>query len=55
MTTIRLVSGELVVMPNSVLFKNPVEVLTSQPKRRVTIITGSRRIITGAIIGLYVL
>ena len=40
MTTVRLVSGELVVMPNSVLFKNPVEVLTSQNKRRVTIITG---------------
>jgi small-conductance mechanosensitive channel len=40
MTTIRLISGELVVMPNSVLFKNPVEVLTSQNKRRVTIITG---------------
>lgn len=40
MTTVRLVSGELVVMPNSVLFKNPVEVLTSQTKRRVTIITG---------------
>lgn len=38
MTTIRIVSGELVVMPNSVLFKNPVEVLTSQRKRRVTII-----------------
>jgi small-conductance mechanosensitive channel len=40
MTTIRLISGELVVLPNSVLFKNPVEVLTSQNKRRVTIITG---------------
>jgi hypothetical protein len=40
MTTIRLVSGELVVMLNSVLFRNPVEVLTSQNKRRVTIITG---------------
>ena len=40
MTTIRLISGELVVMPNSVLFKNPVEVLTSQNKRRVTVITG---------------
>ena len=40
MTTIRLISGELVVMPNSVLFKNPVEVLTTQNKRRVTIITG---------------
>ena len=40
MTTIRLISGELVVMPNSVLFKNPVEVLTSQNKRRVTTVPG---------------
>ena len=40
MTTIRLISDELMVMPNSVLFKNPVEVLTSQNKRRVTLIRG---------------
>jgi small-conductance mechanosensitive channel len=37
---IRKTSGELVVVPNSFLFKNPVEVLTSQPQRRVTIIAG---------------
>jgi small conductance mechanosensitive channel len=40
MTTVRLVSGELLVMPNLVFFKNPVEVLTSQSKRRVTINMG---------------
>jgi small conductance mechanosensitive channel len=34
MTQIRLPSGELVVMPNSTLFKNPVEVLTNRNKRR---------------------
>lgn len=40
MTKIRLVSGELVVVPNSMLFKNPVEVITDQNKRRITIVTG---------------
>lgn len=40
MSMIRKTSGELVAVPNSVLFKNPVEVLTSKPKRRVTIMTG---------------
>ena len=40
MTRIRKTSGELVVVPNSFLFKNPVEVLTNQSKRRVTIIAG---------------
>ena len=40
MSMIRKTSGELVVVPNSFLFKNPVEVLTAQDKRRVTIITG---------------
>ena len=40
MTRIRKTTGELVVVPNSFLFKNPVEVLTDQLKRRVTIITG---------------
>lgn len=40
MTRIRKTTGELVVVPNSFLFKNPVEVLTDQSKRRVTIITG---------------
>lgn len=40
MTKIRKVTGELVVMPNSTLFSNPVDVLTDLPKRRITIITG---------------
>jgi len=40
MTKIRLTTGELVVMPNSVLFKNPVKVLTNRNKRRISIITG---------------
>lgn len=40
MTRIRLTTGELTVVPNSFLFKNPVQVLTNQPRRRVTVITG---------------
>lgn len=40
MTYIRLTSGELVVVPNALLFKNPVTVLTSLPTRRVTIMAG---------------
>ena len=40
MTEIRLPSSELVVLPNSMLFKNPVEVLTNRKKRRVAIIAG---------------
>jgi len=40
MTTIRKVSGELLLVPNSVLFKNPTQVLTDRPSRRVTIMTG---------------
>ncbi len=40
MTQVRQTSGELVVLPNSFLFKNPVKVLTNLPKRRVTIIAG---------------
>jgi small-conductance mechanosensitive channel len=40
MTTVRLTTGELVVLPNSFLFKNPVQVLTNLPKRRVTIMAG---------------
>ncbi len=39
-TYIRRTSGELVVVPNAFLFKNPVEVLTEQPLRRVTVMTG---------------
>ncbi len=40
MTQIRPPTGELVVMPNSTLFKNPVEVLTNRPKRRISIVAG---------------
>ncbi len=40
MTRIRLTTGELIVVPNSFLFKNPVQVLTDRPTRRVTVITG---------------
>lgn len=40
MTTIRKVSGELIVLPNSFLFKNPLTILTNIPKRRVGIVVG---------------
>ncbi|MFA0790270.1 mechanosensitive ion channel family protein [Microbulbifer echini] len=39
-TNIRKVSGELVVVPNLFLFKNPCEVITSRVKRRATIMVG---------------
>lgn len=39
-TLIRKLDGELAVVPNATLFKNNVEVLTSQPQRRVRIICG---------------
>lgn len=40
MTLIRKTSGELVVVPNSFLFMNPVQVLTNLDRRRVSIIAG---------------
>ena len=40
MSYIRETSGELVVVPNSFLFQNPVTVLTNKNTRRVTIMTG---------------
>ncbi|MEZ6046443.1 MAG: mechanosensitive ion channel family protein [Planctomycetaceae bacterium] len=40
MTTIRQVDGQLVVVPNSVLFKNSVNILTNRDLRRTTIICG---------------
>nr|WP_269468570.1 mechanosensitive ion channel family protein [Alteromonas sp. ASW11-130] len=40
MTQIRQTNGELVVMPNSFLFKNPVNVLTDRDVRRITVMTG---------------
>lgn len=39
-TIIRRLDGELAVVPNATLFKNNVDVLTSQPQRRVRIICG---------------
>jgi len=39
-TIIRKLDGELAVIPNAALFKNSVDVLTSQPQRRVRIICG---------------
>ena len=40
MSYIRETNGELTVVPNSFLFKNPVTVLTSLPSRRVMLTTG---------------
>jgi len=40
MTIVRQTDGELVVVPNAQLFKNAVNVLTSGPLRRVTVICG---------------
>ena len=39
-TLIRTVADELIVVPNSVLYKNPVKVLTNRPTRRELIIAG---------------
>lgn len=39
-TYIRQVSGELVVMPNATLFKNPVVVLTDGLRRRLRLVVG---------------
>ena len=40
MSKIRQVDGELVVVPNAMLFKQPVHVLTNRKTRRVTVICG---------------
>ncbi len=40
MTNIRQVDGQLVVVPNAMLFKNPVDVLTNRRSRRITVICG---------------
>ncbi|MGJ8632555.1 MAG: mechanosensitive ion channel family protein [Luteolibacter sp.] len=40
MTTIRSTSGELLVVPNSFLIENPIDVLTDQKLRRMEIATG---------------
>lgn len=39
-THVRKLSGELTVVPNSVLFKNPVEILTDQEQRRHNVVIG---------------
>jgi len=39
-THIRALSGELTVVPNSILFKNPVEILTDQDQRRFDVVIG---------------
>ena len=40
MSRVREPSGELVVLPNSVLFKNAVKILTARQKRRCSLMTG---------------
>lgn len=58
MSLIRQVDGQLVVIPNAMLFKNPVNVITSQSLRRTTVVCGvaysedvdqSRTVIEGAV------
>ncbi len=39
-THIRKLSNELTIVPNSILFKNPVEILTDQEQRRHEIVVG---------------
>lgn len=39
-THVRKLSNELTIVPNSVLFKNPVEILTDQEQRRHEIVVG---------------
>lgn len=40
MTTIRQPDGEMIIVPNAFLFSNPINVLTNQPERRLTVTTG---------------
>ncbi|NNC87795.1 MAG: mechanosensitive ion channel family protein [Akkermansiaceae bacterium] len=40
LTTIRQPDGQLLVVPNSHLLMNPVQIVTSKPKRRVSLMTG---------------
>lgn len=40
MTTIRKPTDELIVVPNSLLFKNPVRVITHREARRISIVAG---------------
>ncbi|WP_247713526.1 mechanosensitive ion channel family protein [Qipengyuania sphaerica] len=39
-THVRKLSGELTVVPNSILFKNPVEILTDEDQRRHEVVIG---------------
>ena len=39
-TYVRKLSGEITLVPNSLLFKNPVEIFTDDPKRRHEVIVG---------------
>ncbi|NTZ41635.1 mechanosensitive ion channel family protein [Altererythrobacter sp. SALINAS58] len=39
-THVRKLSGELTIVPNSILFKNPVEIFTDDAKRRHEVIAG---------------
>jgi small-conductance mechanosensitive channel len=39
-THVRKLSGELTVVPNSILFKNPVEILTDEETRRHQVVVG---------------
>ncbi len=39
-TVLRTVRGELVVVPNVDIYKNPVDILTNKPQRRIEIVVG---------------
>ncbi|MGB7419985.1 MAG: mechanosensitive ion channel domain-containing protein, partial [Erythrobacter sp.] len=39
-THVRALSGELTIVPNSLLFKNPVEILTDNSQRRFEVVVG---------------
>lgn len=39
-THVRKLSGELTIVPNSMIFKNPVEILTDEDKRRHDVVVG---------------
>lgn len=39
-TFLRKRSGELVLVPNSYIYKNPVEILTDRPLRRISLVVG---------------
>ncbi len=57
-TYVRRTDGQLVILPNAMVFKNPLIVITDQPQRRTTIICGiaygedvdaAREVITNAV------